>query len=58
MRIGQPVELTADVYGSGVVFHGKVMGFSAGTGSAFSLLPAQNATGNCCRCASGSIRRN
>jgi len=46
MRIGQPVELTADVYGSGVVFHGKVIGFSAGTGSAFSLLPAQNATGN------------
>jgi membrane fusion protein (multidrug efflux system) len=46
MRIGQPVELTADVYGSSVVFHGKVQGFSAGTGSAFSLLPAQNATGN------------
>jgi membrane fusion protein (multidrug efflux system) len=46
MRIGQPVELTADVYGSSVVFHGKVIGFSAGTGSAFSLLPAQNATGN------------
>lgn len=46
MRIGQPVELTADLYGSGVVFHGKVVGFSAGTGSAFSLLPAQNATGN------------
>jgi membrane fusion protein (multidrug efflux system) len=46
MRIGQPVELTADVYGSSVVFHGKVVGFSAGTGSAFSLLPAQNATGN------------
>jgi membrane fusion protein (multidrug efflux system) len=46
MRIGQPVELTADVYGSNVVFHGKVIGFSAGTGSAFSLLPAQNATGN------------
>lgn len=46
MRIGQPVELTADLYGSGVVFHGKVIGFSAGTGSAFSLLPAQNATGN------------
>jgi len=46
MRIGQPVELTADVYGSGVVFHGKLIGFSAGTGSAFSLLPAQNATGN------------
>ncbi|ADG15278.1 EmrA/EmrK family multidrug efflux transporter periplasmic adaptor subunit [Paraburkholderia atlantica] len=46
MRIGQPVELTADVYGSSVPYHGKVIGFSAGTGSAFSLLPAQNATGN------------
>ncbi|RAS24274.1 HlyD family efflux transporter periplasmic adaptor subunit [Paraburkholderia bryophila] len=46
MHIGQPVELTADVYGSSVVYHGKVVGFSAGTGSAFSLLPAQNATGN------------
>ncbi|MGH8782288.1 efflux RND transporter periplasmic adaptor subunit [Paraburkholderia sp.] len=46
MRIGQPVELTADVYGSSVKYDGKVVGFSAGTGSAFSLLPAQNATGN------------
>jgi membrane fusion protein (multidrug efflux system) len=46
MRIGQPVELTADIYGSSVVYHGKVVGFSAGTGAAFSLLPAQNATGN------------
>ncbi|NLP63965.1 EmrA/EmrK family multidrug efflux transporter periplasmic adaptor subunit [Paraburkholderia sacchari] len=46
MRIGQPVEMTADVYGSSVVYRGKVVGFSAGTGSAFSLLPAQNATGN------------
>ncbi|WP_321953212.1 EmrA/EmrK family multidrug efflux transporter periplasmic adaptor subunit [Paraburkholderia bannensis] len=46
MRIGQPVDMTADVYGSSVVYHGKVVGFSAGTGSAFSLLPAQNATGN------------
>ncbi|PLZ04417.1 EmrA/EmrK family multidrug efflux transporter periplasmic adaptor subunit [Burkholderia sp. WAC0059] len=46
VRIGQPVEMTADVYGSSVVYHGKVVGFSAGTGSAFSLLPAQNATGN------------
>ncbi|MCM2548973.1 EmrA/EmrK family multidrug efflux transporter periplasmic adaptor subunit [Burkholderia glumae] len=46
MRIGQPVELTADIYGSSVTYHGKVAGFSAGTGSAFSLLPAQNATGN------------
>lgn len=46
MRVGQPVTLTADVYGSSVEYHGKVAGFSAGTGSAFSLLPAQNATGN------------
>uniref|UniRef100_UPI001D7AB94B HlyD family secretion protein n=1 Tax=Burkholderia sp. Ac-20379 TaxID=2703900 RepID=UPI001D7AB94B len=46
MRIGQPVELSADIYGSSVKYHGKVVGFSAGTGSAFSLLPAQNATGN------------
>ncbi|TAL52330.1 efflux RND transporter periplasmic adaptor subunit [Pandoraea sp.] len=46
MRVGQPVEMTADVYGSSVKFHGTVAGFSAGTGSAFSLLPAQNATGN------------
>ncbi|KAB0657178.1 efflux RND transporter periplasmic adaptor subunit [Burkholderia diffusa] len=46
MRVGQPVELTADIYGSSAVYHGKVVGFSAGTGSAFSLLPAQNATGN------------
>ncbi len=46
MRIGQPVTLEADVYGSKVKYTGKVEGFSAGTGSAFSLLPAQNATGN------------
>ncbi|MDO5068846.1 MAG: efflux RND transporter periplasmic adaptor subunit [Neisseria zoodegmatis] len=46
MRIGQPVVMTADLYGSRVVYHGKVMGLSAGTGSAFSLLPPQNATGN------------
>jgi membrane fusion protein, multidrug efflux system len=46
MRIGQPVTLTADVYGSGVKYHGRVVGFSAGTGSAFAVLPAQNATGN------------
>ncbi|MGH2929990.1 MAG: HlyD family secretion protein, partial [Solirubrobacteraceae bacterium] len=36
----------SDLYGSDVVFHGRVVGFGAGTGSAFSLLPAQNATGN------------
>jgi membrane fusion protein, multidrug efflux system len=46
IRVGQPVELTADVYGSSVVYHGKVVGFTPGTGSALALLPAQNATGN------------
>ena len=43
---GQPAELTSDLYGSSVVFHGRVMGFAGGTGSAFALIPAQNATGN------------
>jgi membrane fusion protein (multidrug efflux system) len=46
MRIGEPVTMTADVYGSKVKYHGRVIGFSAGTGSAFATLPAQNATGN------------
>jgi len=46
IRIGQPVEVIADVYGSSVKYKGTVVGFSAGTGGAFSLLPAQNATGN------------
>lgn len=46
VRIGQPVEMTSDFYGSSVVFHGKVVGFSGGTGAAFALIPAQNATGN------------
>jgi len=46
LRIGQPAELEADVYGQKVVFHGQVAGLGAGTGAAFSLLPAQNATGN------------
>jgi membrane fusion protein, multidrug efflux system len=46
MRIGQPVRLTADLYGNRIVYHGTVAGFGAGTGAAFSLLPAQNATGN------------
>ncbi|OZI48127.1 EmrA/EmrK family multidrug efflux transporter periplasmic adaptor subunit [Bordetella genomosp. 5] len=46
MRIGQPVTLKADLYGGDVVYHGKVIGLDAGTGSAFALLPAQNATGN------------
>ncbi|MEX6664693.1 HlyD family efflux transporter periplasmic adaptor subunit [Pseudomonas sp. W2-17] len=46
IRIGQPVTLTADSYGTDVVFHGTVAGLDAGSGSAFALLPAQNATGN------------
>jgi membrane fusion protein (multidrug efflux system) len=46
LRIGQPVTLTADMYGSKVQYHGKVEGLGAGTGAAFALLPAQNATGN------------
>lgn len=46
MRIGQPVTLTADAYGTSVHYHGTITGLSAGTGSAFALLPAQNATGN------------
>ena len=44
--VGQTAELTADRYGKGVVFHGRVQGLSGGTGSAFALIPAQNATGN------------
>ena len=46
LRIGQPVELAADVYGKQVRYHGTVEGLGAGTGAAFALLPAQNATGN------------
>ncbi|HET7197040.1 MAG TPA: efflux RND transporter periplasmic adaptor subunit [Burkholderiales bacterium] len=46
LRPGQPVTLVADAYGSSVEFHGSVAGFSAGTGAAFALLPAQNASGN------------
>jgi membrane fusion protein (multidrug efflux system) len=46
MRIGQPVEIESDVYGGDVKYKGKVQSLGVGTGSAFSLLPAQNATGN------------
>jgi membrane fusion protein (multidrug efflux system) len=46
VRVGQPVTLTSDLYGHGVKFHGRVKGLSGGTGSAFSLIPAQNASGN------------
>jgi membrane fusion protein (multidrug efflux system) len=46
MRIGQPVTLTADAYGEAVEYHGTLAGLGVGTGSAFALLPTQNATGN------------
>lgn len=46
MRIGQPVDLQADAYGKRVTYRGTITGLSAGTGSAFAILPAQNATGN------------
>ena len=46
VRIGQKAEMYADLYGNSVVYHGRVEGFSGGTGSAFALIPAQNATGN------------
>ena len=46
MRMDQPVTLHSDLYGSDVVYHGKVVGMAAGTGAAFALLPSQNASGN------------
>jgi membrane fusion protein (multidrug efflux system) len=46
MRVGQQVTLHADLYGSDVTFHGRLAGLAAGSGSAFALLPAQNASGN------------
>jgi len=46
VRIGQAVRMTSDIYGGGVVFQGKVVGINPGTGSVFSALPPQNATGN------------
>lgn len=46
VRSGQSATLTSDFYGGDVVYHGKVVGFAGGTGAAFSLIPAQNATGN------------
>jgi len=46
VRPGQPVEITVDLYGSDVVYHGEVQGLGAGTGSVFGLLPPDNATGN------------
>ncbi|HSM99098.1 MAG TPA: HlyD family efflux transporter periplasmic adaptor subunit, partial [Gallionella sp.] len=46
MRVGQPVEVKADIYGGSVTYHGRVAGLGAGSGAAFSLLPPQNASGN------------
>jgi membrane fusion protein (multidrug efflux system) len=46
VKRGQPVTLTSDLYGSDVEYRGTVVGFSGGTGSAFAVVPAQNATGN------------
>jgi membrane fusion protein (multidrug efflux system) len=46
VRIGQKARLTSDLYGGGIVYHGTVTGLAGGTGSAFALIPAQNATGN------------
>ena len=46
VRIGQPARLKADIYGGSVEYHGKVIGIAGGTGSAFAIIPAQNATGN------------
>ncbi len=46
LRIGQPVKVEADLYGSHFLYHGRVLGLTAGTGSALAVLPAENATGN------------
>jgi membrane fusion protein, multidrug efflux system len=46
VRAGQPARLTSDIYGDHVVYHGRVVGFSGGTGSALAIIPSQNATGN------------
>ena len=46
IRVGQPAAVTADTYGSDIEYHGRVAGLAAGSGSAFALLPAQNASGN------------
>jgi membrane fusion protein (multidrug efflux system) len=46
MKIGQPVKMKADIYGGNVPYHGKVVGIAGGTGSVFSVIPPQNATGN------------
>jgi membrane fusion protein (multidrug efflux system) len=46
VRVGQPATVVTDLYGGGVVYHGKVAGLGGGTGASTALIPAQNATGN------------
>jgi membrane fusion protein (multidrug efflux system) len=46
VRIGERATLRSDLYGNSVVYHGRVVGLAGGTGAAFALIPAQNATGN------------
>ncbi|QGP79040.1 EmrA/EmrK family multidrug efflux transporter periplasmic adaptor subunit [Sphingobium sp. CAP-1] len=46
VKVGMPARVTSDLYGDEVVYHGKIVGFSGGTGASMSLIPAQNATGN------------
>ena len=46
MKVGQKVKLTSDLYGEKAVYHGRVTGLGGGTGAAFAVIPAQNATGN------------
>ena len=46
MRVGQPVTVKTDIYGGSVVYHGHIEGLGAGSGTAFALLPPQNASGN------------
>jgi membrane fusion protein (multidrug efflux system) len=55
LRIGQPAEVKSDLYGGSFIYHGHVQGMSAGTGAAFALLPAQNASGR--RISRWAIRR-
>jgi membrane fusion protein (multidrug efflux system) len=46
VKVGMPAQVTADLYGSSVTYHGKVVGFAGGTGASMAIIPAQNATGN------------
>lgn len=46
LKVGQPVTMRSDLYGSSFTFHGRVVGIAGGTGASFAIIPAQNATGN------------